>query len=131
VIQEWSTISVWSPISAIVFTTSTVPITQNLLSKPAVFVNGNILGSYGNNSNFQLVLTDFVSDTGFYKPNIVYQPTSQYRLLDLTGNQPLTNLDISIFWRNNFGQLIPFYLGSGGVCTIKILFTKKTSVNYK
>jgi len=131
VIQEWSTISAWSPISAIVFTTSTVPITQNLLSKPAVFINGNILGSYGNNSNFQLVLTDFVSDTGFYKPNIVYEPSAQYRLLDLTGNQPLTNLDISIFWKNNFGQLIPFYLGSGGVVTIKILFTKKTSVNYK
>jgi len=131
VIQEWSTISAWSPISAIVFTTSTVPIAQNLLSKPAIFVNGNILGSYGNNSNFQLILTDFVSDTGFYKPNITYEPSAEYRLLDLTGNQPLTNLDISIFWRNNFGQLIPFYLGSGGVCTVKILFTKKDSVNNK
>jgi len=131
VVQEWSTISNWSPISAIVFTTSTVPIAPNLLSNPTVFLNGNVLGSYGNNSNYQLVLTDFVSDTGFYKPSIVYNPSAQYRLLELTGNTPLSNLDISIFWRNNYGELLPFTLGSGCVCTMKILFTKKSSVNGK
>jgi len=131
VIQEWSTISSWSPVSAIVFTTATLPIAPNLLSNPTIFLNGNILGSYGNNSNFQLVLTDFVADGGFYKPSIVYNPTAQYRLLELTGNQPLTNLDVSIFWKNNYGELIAFTLGSGCVATIKILFTKRDSVNYK
>jgi len=131
VIQEWSTISSWSPISALVFTTSTVPIAANLLSKPTVYVQGNIYGSYGNNSNFQQVLTDFVSDTGFYKPNIVYNPSAQYRLLEMSGNQPLTNFDVSIFWRNNVGELIPFLLGSGCTCTMKILFTKREDAMIK
>jgi hypothetical protein len=131
VIQEWSTISSWSPISALVFTTSTVPIAPNLLSKPTVYVQGNIYGSYGNNSNFQQVLTDFVSDSGFYKPNIVYNPSAQYRLLEMSGNQPLTNFDVSIFWRNNVGELIPFLLGSGCTCTMKILFTKRNDTMIK
>jgi hypothetical protein len=131
VIQEWSTVSAWSPISALVFTTSTVPIAANLLSKPTVYIQGNVLGAYGNNSNFQQVLTDFVSDTGFYKPNIVYNPSAEYRLLSMTGNTPLSNFDVSIFWRNNFGELIPFLLGSGCSATLKILFTKKDSVNGK
>jgi len=131
VIQEWSTTSAWSPVSGIVFTSCTLPIAPNLLSAPTVFLNGNVLGSYGNNSNYQLVVTDFVSDNGFYKPEIVYNPTAQYRLIELTGNQPLNNLDISIFWKNNFGELIPFQLTSGGVVTMKILFTKKDSINNK
>jgi hypothetical protein len=101
------------------------------LSKPTVYVQGNIYGSYGNNSNFAQVLTDFVSDTGFYKPNIVYNPSAQYRLLEMSGNQPLTNFDVSIFWRNNVGELVPFLLGSGGTCTLKILFTKREDTQIK
>ena len=128
VIQEYSTISAWSPISSIVFTSNTMPIIANQLSKPTVFVEGNSLGNYGNNSNFQQIITDLVTDTGFYKPSITYNPTAEYRLISMTGNQPLTNIDVSVFYKTRVGQLIPFRLNSGGTCTLKILFTKKDSI---
>jgi len=128
IIQEYSTISAWSPISSIVFTSNTMPIIANQLSKPTVFVEGNSLGNYGNNSNFQQIITDLVTDTGFYKPSITYEPSAEYRLISMTGNQPLTNIDISVFYKTRVGQLIPFRLNSGGTCTIKILFTKKDSI---
>jgi len=124
VIQEYSTISAWSPISAIVFTSNTMPIVANQISKPTIFLEGGVLGSYGNNSNFAQIITDLVSDTGFYKPNLVYNPSAQYRLISMSGNSPLTNIDISVFWKDKFGQLNPFFLGSGSSATIKILFTK-------
>ena len=127
IIQEYSTISAWSPISSIVFTSNTMPIVSNQLSKPTVFVEGSSLGNYGNNSNFQQVITDLVTDTGFYKPSITYNPTAEYRLISMSGNQPLTNVDISVFFKTRVGQLVPFRLGSGGTCTLKILFTKKDS----
>jgi len=69
-----------------------------------------------------------VTDTGFYKPSITYEPSAEYRLISMTGNQPLTNIDISVFLKTRVGQLIPFRLNSGGTCTIKILFTKKDSI---
>jgi hypothetical protein len=125
IIQEYSTISAWSPISSIVFTSNTLPIVSNQISKPTVFVEGTSLGSYGNNSNFQQVITDLVTDSGFYKPNLVYNPTAEYRLISMTGNIPLTNIDISVFWKSRVGTLIPFKLASGATCSIKILFTKK------
>lgn len=131
VIQEYPTISAWSPISSIVFTSNTIPIVSNQVSKPTVFTQGNILGNFGNNSNFQQIITDMVTDDGFYKPNIVYNPTAEYRLIELQGNTPLTNFDVSIFWKNKIGVLTPFYLGSGCCCTLKVLFTKKSSVNGK
>jgi hypothetical protein len=131
VIQEYPTISAWSPISSIVFTSNTIPIVSNQVSKPTVFTQGNILGNFGNNSNFQQIITDMVTDDGFYKPNIVYNPTAEYRLIELQGNTPLTNFDVSIFWKNKIGVLTPFYLGSGCCCTLKVLFTKKSSINGK
>lgn len=124
-IQEYPTISAWSPISSIVFTSNTLPIVSNQVSKPTVYVEGGILGNYGNNSNFAQIITDMVTDDAFYKPNIVYNPTAEYRLIELMGNTPLTNFDISIFWKDKVGRLTPFYLGSGCTCTLKVLFTKK------
>jgi hypothetical protein len=128
-IQEYPTISAWSPISSIVFTSNTLPIVSNQVSKPTVYVEGGILGNYGNNSNFAQIITDMVTDDSFYKPNIVYNPTAEYRLIELMGNTPLTNFDISIFWKDKVGRLTPFYLGSGGTATLKVLFTKKGTMS--
>jgi hypothetical protein len=126
VFQEYSTIALWTPITSIVFCSNTLPIVPNQVSAPLLFYDGRVITS-GNNSNIAQVITDFVSDTGIYKPNIVYNPQAEYRLVELQGNRPLTNVDISIFWKNRFGELIPFRLSSGSSATIKILFSKKGS----
>lgn len=127
VFQEYSTIALWTPITSIVFTSNTLPIIPNQVSAPLLFIDGRIVTS-GNNSNIAQVITDFVSDTGIYKPNIVYNPQAEYRLIELLGNRPLTNIDISIFWKSRVGELIPFRLSSGSTATIKILFTKKGTI---
>jgi hypothetical protein len=124
VFQEYSTVALWTPVTAIVFTSNTLPIVPNQVSAPLLFLDGRII-SAGNNSNIAQVITDFVSDTGIYKPNIVYNPQAEYRLVELQGNRPLTNVDISISWKNRIGELVPFRLSSGSTATIKILFTKK------
>jgi hypothetical protein len=125
IVQEYSTLALWTPITAIVFTSNTLPIVANQVSAPLLFFNGQKYTSGGNNSNISQIITDFVTQDGIYKPNIVYVPTAQYRLVSLVGNTPLYNFDLSVFYRNRVGQLIPFRLGSGGSATIKILFTRK------
>jgi len=126
VFQEYSTIALWTPITSIVFTSSTLPIIPNQVSAPLLFFDGRIITN-GNNSNISQIITDIVSDTGIYKPNIVYNPQAEYRLIELQGNRPLNNIDISIFFKNRVGELIPFRLSSGSTATVKILFTKKGS----
>jgi hypothetical protein len=124
VFQEYSTVALWTPITSIVFCSNTLPVVPNQLSSPLLYVDGKILQS-GNNSNIAQIITDFVSDTGIYKPNIVFTPTAQFRYIELLGNRPLSNIDISVFWKSRTGELIPFRLTSGSSATIKILFTKK------
>lgn len=124
IVQEYSTIALWTPITSIVFTSNTLPISSNQVSAPLLYFNGQRYQSGGNNSNISQIITDFVANDGVYKPNIVYLPSAQYRLVNLVGNTPLYNLDIAVFYKNRVGELIPVRLGSGGSATVKILFTR-------
>lgn len=128
VFQEFSTVALWSPITAIVFTSNTLPIISNQVSTPIVFNNGAIFGGNGNNSLVNQVITDFISNDGVYKPNLVYEPTAQYRWIQLMGSRPLTTFDLQVYWRDKLGQLNPFYLSSGSTASVKILFSKKNTM---
>lgn len=128
VFQEFSTIDTWTPVSSIVFTSNTMPIISNQLSAPLLFNNGQTSTGLGNNSNFAQIITDLATNQQVFKPNILYSPSAEYRRIDMTGNLPLSNIDINVYWRNRFGQLIPFSLASGASASIKFLFERKDRV---
>jgi len=123
--QEYSTITNWTPVSSVVFTSSTLPINVNNLSAPVILVNKQVIQS-ANNSNFAPIITDISSNEMVYKPNLLYVPTAQYRLVDLHTNTPINNIDIQVYWKDRFGILNPFLFGSGATCSIKIGFLKKS-----
>lgn len=125
VYQESSTTASISPILGIVFTTNTLPILANQISTPLVYNNNQILDYVGNNSATANIITDLVSDTGTYSPNLVYTPSAEFRRITMFGNAPLVNLDLNIFYKLRNGSLQPFRLQSGGSVTVKILFEKK------
>lgn len=123
--QEFSTIDTWTPVASIVFTSNTIPIISNQLSAPLVFNNGQSSTGIGNNANFAQIITDMATNQQVFKPNVLYSPTAEYRRIDMTGNTPLTNIDINVYWRDKLGQLIPFVLASGSSASIKFLFERK------
>lgn len=124
--QEYSTISNWQPVLQIVFTSNTLPIYPNALSAPLVLRDGQQINFTSNNSAFANILTDLSAFDQSAKPTVVYTPTAEYRRIDLQSvNQPLSNLDINVYWRDKNGRLIEFILGSGACCSMKILFEKK------
>lgn len=124
VYQEFSTISLWTPITSVVFTSNSLPVVTNQLSAPLLFFDGvKYVG--GGNSNVAQVITDFIAAEAQYKPTLIYEPSAQYRLVNLTGNRPLYTFDLNVYWKNRVGELIPFRLSSGSTATIKILFSRK------
>jgi hypothetical protein len=125
--QEYSTISVWNPVLSIVFTSNTMPLVSEQLSAPILYVNGSTIQST-NTSVIQNIITDFESNDGQYKPNLIYQPTV-FRYKDLLGSTPLNSIDIRCYWKNRTGSLIPFVLNSGCSATIKIMFALKGTEN--
>jgi hypothetical protein len=122
--QEYSTVSAWSPIQAIVFTSNTLPIMGTNVSPPVVITN-NVATTPSNNSATANIITDIVTNSGIYAPSVLYTPSAQYRLISLYGNSPLTNIDIQIYYRLRDGSLIPYHLSSGSSVSIKLGFFKK------
>jgi hypothetical protein len=121
--QEISTIDAWCPISSIVFTSNQLPIIASQFSSSNT--TGNRINSALIGNRFALVITDLMTNQQGYRPNIIYNPTAEYRRLSLTGNMGIRNIDINVFWRSKTGQLLPFRLPSGGSSTLKLLFEKK------
>ena len=121
--QEYSTVSNWSPISSIVFITSTIPIVPNQMSSPFIYYNGVLQSLSSNNANYANIITDMSTD-GFYHPSLLYVPTAEYRWVALESNLPLTQFDISVYWKSKLGDLHPLYAIGGTGCSIKVLFKK-------
>lgn len=128
IFQEQSSISLWSPISSIVFTSNTLPINSTNICNPTVFLNGITTNENGNNGNVQQIITDFQAVDNIFKNNILYIPSAQYRYIDLMGTTPLYTIDINVFWKNKVGTLIPFRLVAGASASIKILFERKALI---
>jgi hypothetical protein len=128
--QEYSTVSQWNPVTSMVITSTSLPVAPNAVSGivKASDINGfaSTLTGQQNNVVFPII-TDFCADTSSsgYKPYIYYVPSAEYRRIELLGSTPLSNIDVSLFWKGRDGQLNAFILGSGNTVTVKLLFEKK------
>lgn len=124
--QEWSSIDLMTPINSIVFTSNTLPLVLNQQSSIQSKNNkdGYTPITKGSTNQHILVITDLMSNQQGYRPNILYVPSGQYRYITLTGNQPLNQIDINVFYQLKTGELIPFQLTNGGTASIKLLFEK-------
>jgi hypothetical protein len=126
--QEYPTTPLWNPVTAIVFTTSLLPIASSIVSAPVLFGQGQAFTNAGNNSGIANILTDLEVPTekGWQtKPLISYVPTAEYRLFDLNGNAPLSAIEITVNWKDTFGRLNQFRLGAGCNASIKLMFRRK------
>jgi hypothetical protein len=127
--QDNSTTGLFNPVQSIVFTTGLLPIVPSVVALPKVF-NTSVfpVGPTGNNSNIAPIITDFqvpYSATNQYRPNIEYQPNGEYRLIDLYGLSAQSAIEISVFWKDTFGNNNILTLGAGCYSSIKLLFRRK------
>jgi hypothetical protein len=126
--QEYPTTPLWNPVQSIVFTTSLLPIAPSIVSAPVLFGAGSSFTTSGNNSGISNILTDLEVplEKGWQiKPSINYVPTAEYRLFDLNGNAPLSAIEISVNWKDTFGQVHQFRLASGCNSSLKLMFRRK------
>lgn len=129
--QSYSTGPIMCPIESLIFTTSLLPVLPSLLGVPALF-SGNSGVTNQDNNNIINTVTDLVVNltTGSeYLPNVIYEPTAEYRMLDLQSNAPLTSIQISVVWKDIFGQVHDFYIQNGCQASLKVMFRKKAYNN--
>ena len=131
-VQAFSTGPTMCPITSIIFTTSLLPVLPSLLGVPQLFSGRNVGVSNQDNNNIINSVTDLevnLTRGDEYLPNVIYEPTAEYRLLDLQSNAPLTSIQISVVWKDIFGQVHDFYIQNGCGATLKVMFRKKVYNN--
>jgi hypothetical protein len=123
--QNYSTIACWSPISSIIFASTILPINPTNVSTPLIQKNGMTIPGFGANNSTINVISDISVNQQSYKPNILYNPTAEYRFIDLMSSGEISNVNILVFWKGTNGEFFPLQLSSGGSASIKLLFQKK------
>ena len=125
--QQTSSVVSWSPVNSILFTTTSIPIEPSQTGAPQYL--GLLLKNTNAQQNLSVVLTDFtiplVDGTEYSNQMLYYIPNSEYRLVDLLGNQPLQNLTMTVLWKDRLGFIHPCTLKRGANANLKILLRKK------
>lgn len=130
--EEISSISIWNPISSIVFT-SGLPIVATQTCKPKMYSSKST--NYRNTGEpvVSSILSDFevsVSVGNDYRDIIHYTPEAEYRMIDMYPTYNLNKIDLSVYWKNKHtGELTPFYLMGGCSASVKLMFRRKRFFN--
>ena len=126
--SPYSSAPLWSCVKQLVFTTALMPINNELVGLPGVRNSNTSLDTDTQNNNFSPVITDFevpLVSGDEIKPSISYSPSGEYRLTDLMSNAPINSIEISVFWKDQYGVNHPFVLEPGCYSSLKILFRRK------
>lgn len=122
--QEKPNLGSWNPVRSLMITSDLIP------SRPE-FVQSNINSNipYDLSANFRSILTDFIQDQSSdpaARGVTVYLPTAEYRMIDLSKDNPLYNIDFQIFWTDFDGNIYPIMLAPGETFGVKLMFRRRT-----
>ena len=128
VYQDNQTASLMNPVQSIVFTSTILPVVMENVGTPLILNGTSSAITVGSTANVFPVVTDFIvpfSATNTYVPDISYVPSGEYRLVDLYGESPANQVDIQVYWKDQYGLIHPFYLASGCSGSLKLMFRRK------
>lgn len=121
--QDFGTVSLWNPVSSVIFTSNLIPVYQSQTPPIQIFTNGKLLNN-SSTSNSLSILTDFIGNDLTFVPYIQFAP-AVYRYISLKPSQEIKNIDLHVYWQNkNNGVLKPLYMGVNGSASVKLLFSR-------
>jgi hypothetical protein len=130
--SEYSPVPIWNPIASLIFSTTFLPVVMSLTTTPTVFGSNpydkTYIANNGNTSNISTMISDIqvpLVSGSEYKPTVLYNPASEYRMIDLLGQVPPKQASFTISFKTKFGEIIPFTLGSLCGANLKIMFRRK------
>ena len=133
--QEMSSVdSLWSPISALVFSTTLLPVRPEATGAPVALGQSNTgFSSATVPSAFQPLLTDFALDisqkggSANYQQFILYEPRAEFRLSDMGhSKQDIRVIDVKVFWRHRLTNLLyPITMYNLSSVSFKLMFKHK------
>lgn len=125
--QEQYALGRWSDLSSIVFSSNVLPINREY--QPSVFGDQQ---NYNFSGNSISILTDFEiikSQTPAGSRGVIqYYPQGEYRMITLSGTNPIKQIDTLVSWIDVKGVQRPIFLDTGAEFSMKLMFRKRPPV---
>ncbi len=122
-VEDYISVSLWYDLRKLIIKTTTIAVTPE-----NVPTQNPSLNSTSGLVSYSPILTDFVIafDNSTQAQTVaVYNPSAQYRLVDMTSNSPLNKINLSVFYLDKFGNEFQVYIGPTQQISIKLGFFKK------
>lgn len=124
-VQDYVSISSWFDLRKITVTSTTLPITPE-----SVPVQNPTLGGKSNGlTSYSPILTDYLvafDTTRSVQSTAVYNPSAQYRLVDMSSSAPLQRINLAFYYHDKFGNQYPIALSPSQEITVKIGFFRRS-----
>lgn len=120
--QEYTCMEYWLSLRKIILISNTIPITNEFV--PAFDSAGNQTGV----ATSIPIMTDFVpniENAADSRSIAVYNPSAQYRLIDLIGSNPLYNIDLTLQWQDKLGNYYDLFIEPFQQASVKVAFLRK------
>ena len=118
--QTNPSISAWNPMKSIQVTSSSLPVVQEIVPSSQ---NSNILGGVSIIKDFVPLLASGEAPTS----SIDFINEGPYQLINLTGEVPITKMDLSVRWVDKYGRIYPILIPYNSILSIKLGFFKKST----
>ena len=119
--QDYETLTSWSPVESIVFTSSTIPVNSSIISANHSYEQG-IETTEGSTNTIEMELSEFRA--GQPKAGVIYEP-KVLRWLNMKDQAELRLINLQVYYRFKYtGELIPIRINSGGSFSCKFCFRK-------
>ena len=118
-VQSYVSLMNWSDLKKIVIVSNSLPIAGESIQRNTI--KNDIV-------NTQFVLSSFtpqVEKAGDQRGIVYYNPTSQYRLLDITNDVSIRRVDVTVFWEDQKNNWYILDLVNNDNATIRLAFLKK------
>lgn len=124
-----STSTLWNPVSAIVFTTTLLPVANEQQTVPVQYGNSNT-SARTTPSAFNPIITDIAlaqESASDWRGFINYTPQAEYRITAFqNGMNEIRQVDVAVWWKNRLdGQLYPLQMFNLSSVSLKLMFRKK------
>lgn len=117
-IEEENAMSLWFDVRRIIIKTNSLPVKFESVPGTSVAAGFGAVA-------YQPILTDFVvgiDDFSLQNSIAIYNPTSQYRLVDMTSNAPIVKVHISIWYADKYGDQFPLTIDANQSASVKLGF---------
>ncbi len=125
VTQNSTSLTLWSPVQRIIFTTS-MPVSTQVTRDLNLFIESS------NNANpYRPILIDFepIYGTDDFTP-YQYFPQGPWKFVDLIGSTDVRQVDIQVYWIDKIGRYNLIQIPPNDKCTILLAFVKKEFIQY-